>query len=241
MDSPRVGDLPRRGPRVQSRIAQAARADPLLRAEPAEGQEDQDRLLDRRVRARGAEAGAPDDRQAARLAPLLEAPLHLHRGSAAARVRARRPAPHHASTRPSPPPAASPRPTRTSRTSRSARTWGAASAARSWPARPRPDAARRGLLADRAAHHRPRLRRRASARRIRPRRRHPPRDRRPRAAQGPRGRHPRRALDGQDGQLRSGVRDERLRAVVAGRASRAPRPRRSSTTTSPPTAASATT
>ena len=81
---------------------------------------------------------------------------------------------------------------------------------------PRPDAARRRLLADRAADPRPRLGRRAPEGRVRPERRHPPRDRGPRAPQGPRRRHPRRALDGEDGQLRAGLRDERLRARVAG-------------------------
>ena len=52
-------------------------------------------------------------------------------------------------------------------------------------------------------------------------RRHPPRDRRPGAPQGPGRRHHGRAVDGQDGQLRARLRDERLRAVVAGRTSRA--------------------
>ena len=50
----RAGDLRRRRPRVQPRQPQAARADPLLRAQPAEGQADEDRLLDRRLRAGGA-------------------------------------------------------------------------------------------------------------------------------------------------------------------------------------------
>ena len=63
-------------------------------------------------------------------------------------------------------------------------------------------------------------------------RRHPPRDRRARAPQGPRRRDARRALDGQDGQLRDRLRDERLRALQPRRTSRAPRPRTSSTPTS---------
>ena len=50
-----------------------------------------------------------------------------------------------------------------------------------------------------------------------PRGRHPPRDGSPRPAQGRRRRHGRRAVDGQDGQLRARLRDERLRALVAGR------------------------
>ena len=52
----RVGDLPRRRPRVQPRQPQAARADPVLRAQPAQGQADQDRLLDRCLGARGPAA-----------------------------------------------------------------------------------------------------------------------------------------------------------------------------------------
>ena len=78
------------------------------------------------------------------------------------------------------------------------------------------DARRRRLLADRAADPRPRVGRRAPPRRLRPRGRHPPRDGRARAPQGPGGRHVGRALDGQDGQLRARLRDERLRAVDAG-------------------------
>ena len=54
----RGGDLRRRRPRVHPRQPQAARADPVLRAQPAEGQADEDRLLDRRVGARGPAAGA---------------------------------------------------------------------------------------------------------------------------------------------------------------------------------------
>ena len=86
-------DLRRRRPRVQPRQPQAARADPVLRAQPAEGQADQDRLLDRRVGARGPAAGAPDDRQAPRVADLHEAALDLRRGAADA-DRRRRPPPH---------------------------------------------------------------------------------------------------------------------------------------------------
>ena len=49
----RDGDLRRRRARVQPRQPQAARADPVLRAGPAEGQAHEDRLLDRRVRPGG--------------------------------------------------------------------------------------------------------------------------------------------------------------------------------------------
>ena len=77
----------------------------------------------------------------------------------------------------------------------------------------RPDAGGRGLQPDRAADPRPRLGRRAPPRRVRAERRHPPRDRRAGAPQGPGRRHARRAVDGQDGQLRARLRDERLRAV----------------------------
>ena len=89
----RGGDLRRRRPRVQPRQPQAARAGPVLRAQPAEGQADEDRLLDRRLGARGPAPGPPDDRQAPRLADLHEAPLDLRRGAADA-DRRRRPAPH---------------------------------------------------------------------------------------------------------------------------------------------------
>ena len=108
-------------------------AGPVLRAGPAEGQADQDRLLDRRLGARGAAPGPPDDRQAPRLADLHEAPLDLRRGAADAA------SPPTAgctrrSTRPSPRPGACRRPTRTSRTSRSGRRSGGGSGGRSWPA-----------------------------------------------------------------------------------------------------------
>ena len=66
-------DLRRRRPRVQPRQPQAARADPLLRAEPAEGQAHEDGLLDRRLGARGPAARPSDDRPAARVAELHEA------------------------------------------------------------------------------------------------------------------------------------------------------------------------
>ena len=76
---------------------------------------------------------------------------------------------------------------------------------------------------------------------VRATRGHPPRDRRARAPQGPRRRQRRRALDGQDGQLRPGLWHERLRPVQP-RGHLARRPRRSSSTrTSRPTRASATT
>ena len=86
-------DLRRRRPRVQPRQPQAARAGPVLRAQPAEGQADEDRLLDRRVRARGPAPGPPDDRQAPRVARLHEAALDLRRCAADPDGR-RRPPPH---------------------------------------------------------------------------------------------------------------------------------------------------
>ena len=79
--------------------------------------------------------------------------------------------------------------------------------------RARHRAARGRLQPDRAADPRARVRRRASAGRLRARGRHPSRDRGAGAPQGPARRHRRRAVDGQDGQLRARVRDERLRAV----------------------------
>ena len=92
--SPRTfadGDRPAGGghlrvgrPPVHARQPQAARAGAVLRAEPAARQAHQDRLLHRRVRAGGPAPGAPDGRHAARLAAVHEAALHLHRGAAAA-------------------------------------------------------------------------------------------------------------------------------------------------------------
>ena len=72
----------RRRARVQPRQPQAARADPVLRAQPAQGQADEDRLLDRCVRPGGAAAGPPDDRQAPRVAGLHQAALDVRRGAA---------------------------------------------------------------------------------------------------------------------------------------------------------------
>ena len=126
-------DLRRRRPRVQPRQPQAARAGPVLRARPAQGQADEDRLLDRRLGARGPAPGPPDDRQAPRVAGLHEAALDLRRGAADAD---RRPTAGctRRSTRPSRRPAGCRRPTRTSRTSRSGPSSGGGSGGRSWPA-----------------------------------------------------------------------------------------------------------
>jgi DNA polymerase-1 len=216
IDLEALAHLHRRRPRVQSRLAKAARADPLLRVEPAQGQAHQDRLFDRRVGPRRAQAGSPDDRQAARLAALLEASIDLHRSPAGAGLRSRRPVAHdlpsgrrrHGQAQlvgPEPP--------------EHPDSFGAGPA---HPAglrgrRTRRDAPRRRLLADRVAHPGSCFGRRTPPRRLRPRRRHPPRDRRPGSAQGARRRYPRRAVDGQDGQLRARLRHERLRAIVPGR------------------------
>ena len=80
--APRDGDLRQRRPRVQPGQPEAARAGPLLRAQPAQGQADQDRLLDRRVGPRGAARRPPDGRRPARLADVHEAALDLRRGAA---------------------------------------------------------------------------------------------------------------------------------------------------------------
>ncbi len=82
-------DLRRRRPRVQPGQPQAARAGALLGAQPAEGQEDEDRLLDRCIGARGAPPRAPDDRQAPRVADIHEAALDLRRRPADADRRRR--------------------------------------------------------------------------------------------------------------------------------------------------------
>ena len=95
--------------------------------------------------------------------------------------------------------------------------------------RPGRDAGGGRLLADRAAHPGPRVRRRAPQRCLRAQGRHPSRDRGARPPQGAERRDRGRAVDGQDGQLRDRLRDERLRAVEPGRTSRARRPRTSST------------
>ncbi len=111
------------------------------------------------------------------------------------------------------------------------------------PARPRDQERVRGrrrlqaalgrLLAGRAAHPHPPLRRARAARGVRPRRGHPPRHRRPGARQA-RGRaHTRRAQQGQGRQLRHHLRDQLVRPVRAARASPARRPRASSTPTWP--------
>ena len=133
------------------------------------------------------------------------------------------------STRPSPRPAGCPRPTRTSRTSRSGRRSGGGSGGRSWPASPdltllaadysqielrilahvSGDEHLKDAFARNADIHR------ETAARV--------------LHKAPEDDHPRRAVDGQDGQLRAGLRDERLRARDRGRTSRARRPRSSST------------
>ena len=179
-----------------------------------EGQADEDRLLHRRLRPGGPAARAPDDRQAARVAHLHQAPLDLRRRPADADGR-RRPPPHDLPPggrrdRPAvvvgsePPEHPDPDAAR------------AADPACVRGRRPGPDAGRRRLQPDRAAHPRPRVGRRAPARRVRARRRPPPRDRRARPPQGSGRGDPRRAVDGQDGQLRDRLRPERLRAVRAG-------------------------
>ena len=180
-----------------------------------EGQEDQDRLFDGRDRPGGAHRRASGDPAGPRLADLHEAPLDVRRGAADA-DRRRRPAPHHVPpgrrgngppliVRPEP--AEHPDPD-------------AARAAHPPSVRRRlagHGAGRRGLLADRAADHRPRRRRRAPQGGLRAQGGHPPRDGRHGAEEGARGHHRGRAIDGQDGQLRPRLRDERLRAVVARR------------------------
>ncbi len=78
----RAGDLHRCRARIQPGQPEAAGADPVLRAEPPEGEADQDRLFDRRL-GPGGPAGRPSDgRQAAGVADLHEAALDLCRGPA---------------------------------------------------------------------------------------------------------------------------------------------------------------
>ena len=87
----RAGDLRRRRPRVQHRQPQAARAGPVLRAEPAEGQRPRPASRPMRRCSRSC-GGPPDGRQAPRLAGLHEAALDLRRGAAGAARRRRPPA-----------------------------------------------------------------------------------------------------------------------------------------------------
>ena len=89
-----AGDLRGRRPPVHDRQPQAARAGPLLRAQPAARPADQDRLLNRCDGAGGAPAGAPGDRQDPRLADVHQAAQHVRRGAAAA-ARSERPAGLH--------------------------------------------------------------------------------------------------------------------------------------------------
>ena len=140
-------------------------------ARPRAAAQDADRRrLHRRGRARGAgqagraaahDPGAPPARQAA---------VHL---PAQAGRRCCTPTPAACtppSTRRAPPPGGCPPPTPTCRTSPSARRRAGACGAPSSP-RPRPRAGGRRLLADRAAHHGPHLRRPGAVRRVRGRRR----------------------------------------------------------------------
>ncbi len=241
IDAPRAGDLRRRRPRVQPRQPQAARADPVLRAEPAQGQARR-RPATRPTRpsSRSCAAGPPDDRQAPRVADLHEAPLDVRRGAADAHRR-RRPAAHDV-----PPGRGRDRP--------------AVVVGPEPPEHPDPDAARAadpaGVRGRGAGRRRwsPRTTRQIELRILA----HVSGDEHLRDAfareadihretaarvlhKAPEDVTRGRALDGQDGQLRDRLRDERLRAVQPGRTSRARRPRSSSTPTSRRTPGSATT
>ena len=185
----RGGDLRRGRPPVHDRLAEAAGRDPVRGAAAAEGPQDQDRLLDRRVGPRGADRRAPGRPADPRLADLHEAALDLRRGAADA-DRRRRPAAHDVPpgrrgdgppllVRPEPPEHPDPdaaRPAHPARVRRRLAGHGPG---------------RRRLLPDRAADHRPRRRRRAPQGRVRAQGGHPPRDRGARAPQGARGRSPR--------------------------------------------------
>ena len=159
--------------------------------------------------------GPPGGRQAPRLAPLREAPQHLRHGPAGP-ARRRRPPPHdlppgggrdRAALVVGPEPPEHPDPDRRSGAGSGGRSWPARRTSRSWP----PTTARSSCASwptSRATQH--------LARGLRRREGHPPRHRGARPPQGPRRRHARRALDGQDGQLRDRLRDERLRALEPG-------------------------
>ena len=125
--------------RVQRELDAAAAHRALRRARPHPGQEDQDRLLDRRPDAREPARRAPDHRGAAALPRGREAALDLRREPAG---RGGRPtgASTPRSARPWPAPGASPRTAPTCTTSRCAPSWASSSggpscrprAARSW-------------------------------------------------------------------------------------------------------------
>ena len=219
----RARDLRRRRPRVHDRQPQAAGRDPVRRDRPAEGPQDEDGVLDRRVRARGAARRPPGHRARSSTGgssrssrstyvealPTLLGPdgrLHtlFHQAVAATgRLSIVRPEPPE---HPDPDAARPPDPPRVRR--------GLAGH----------DARRRRLQPDRAPDPRPRdgdehlrdafareadIHRETAARVLRK----PPEDV-----------TARRAVDGQDGQLRARLRDERLRARRAGPASAARTP-----------------
>ena len=209
-------DLRRRRPRVHDRLAQAAGRHPVRRAGAAQGPPDEDRLLDGRVGARGAARRAPGDRADPRVADLHEAPLDLRRGAADA-DRARRPAAHAVPpgrggdraavvVGPQPPEHPDPDAARPAHPARVRRRLA------------RHDARRRRLQPDRAPDPRPRVAATSTSRDAFAREADIHRETAARVLRkDARGRHGRRAVDGQDGQLRARLRDERLRALVAGR------------------------
>ena len=207
----RVDGLRARGRGVHARLHPAGRPRPVRAARPESGPQGQDRLLDRREGAALDPPGArdrPGDRGVARA---LEAAQHLSRPAAGPDRRVdgtlahddqpdgRR---HGPALDDEPEPAVDPDPHR-SRARDPLRVH----------RRGRGEAALRRLLADRAAHPRPSLRRAEAPRGLRARRGHPPRDRRRGARQGPGDAHERRALDREDDQLRDRLRDLGLRPL----------------------------
>ena len=91
----RARDLRARGPRVHDRLAAAARGGAVLRAGPDQEAPRQDRVLDRRPRARPDPRRARDRRQGRELARADQAQEHLPRRAARADRPRDRSHPHH--------------------------------------------------------------------------------------------------------------------------------------------------
>ena len=228
----RAGDLPARRRAVQPRLAAPAASGPLREAGALAGQEDlQGRAVDRCDGPREAPRPAPGHRGPARVPGALEAEVDVPGRAAAAGRPGDREGPHDvradlggdgAAVVNEPEPAEHPRPRRA----------GPPDPAGVRPGDPGRPAAGGRLFPDRASGPGAPFRRREPGRGLRRGHRHPHghgrEDRRAPRGQGRSG----VAAAGQDGELRAGVRDERVRPGPAPGDRRRTRPRSSSTRTS---------